>query len=102
MCEMATPIYKVYQGKYLGAWYQLSPQEQSGHNAKIEQALQEVGGERLIFCASVWCSEKWLFWGVEKFPDMEAAQKHAQLLWEMGHYHYIESESYLGTKWPPE
>jgi hypothetical protein len=37
--------------------------------------------------------------GVEEFPDIEAVQKHAELLNEIDQYRYIEGISVLGTKW---
>ena len=100
MFEMSKPIYKVWLGKYTEAWYELSPEEQQKYSEGSVQALAEAGGEAVITCMSVWSSENYLGWGVEKFPDIEAAQKHADLLWEMNHYKYIESTSYLGTEIP--
>jgi len=99
MCDMAQPIYKVWMMNYTDAWYKLSPEEQNKAMAKIEQALKEVGGERVITCASVWSSENYLAWGVEKFPDIEAVQKFAQMLFAFGHYQYIQTTSYLGTEY---
>jgi hypothetical protein len=100
MLEMGKPIYKVWLGKYKVAWYELSPEEKQKHSEKLLQALAEAGGEEVITCMSVWSSENYLGWGVEKFPDIEAAQKHAELLMELNHYKYIESTSYLGTEFP--
>jgi hypothetical protein len=39
--------------------------------------------------------------GVEEFPSVEAAQQHAQLLLDVGHFGYVEGESTLGTEWQP-
>ena len=99
---MSQPIFKVWLLKYTDAFYKLSSEEQNELLAKGEKALKDVGGERVVTCASVWCSENYLAWGVEKFPDIEAVQKHADLLYALGHDKYIDSTSYLGTKWPPE
>jgi hypothetical protein len=97
---MAQPIYKVWMLNRTEAFYKLSPEEQNTLTEKITQALKDVGGERVITCVSFWSSENYLAWGVEKFPDIEAVQKYAQLLWEFGLYRYIESTSYLGTELP--
>jgi hypothetical protein len=99
MYDMAQPIYKVWMlKKYTDAWYKLTPEEQEKQMSKVEQALKDAGGERVVSCVSLWSSEDCLGWGVEKFPDLEAVQKHAQLLWDIGHYKYFESVSYLGTE----
>jgi hypothetical protein len=52
----------------------------------------------VVACFSSWCSENWILWGVEKFPNIEAVQKHAQILFEKDWFKYTESISYLGTK----
>jgi uncharacterized protein (DUF1330 family) len=96
---MAQPIYKVWMMNYTDAWYKLSPEEQNAYGAKVEQALKEVGGERLIVCVSVWSSENYLAWGVEKFPSIEAVQKFTESLLALGQYKYIQSNSYLGTEY---
>ena len=97
---MAQPIYKVWMGKYTESWYKLSKEEQEKHDAKIAEALKTVGGEMVMMRVSLWCSENWLFWGVEKFPSIEAVQQHSLLLFNLNHFHYIESTSYLGIEMP--
>ena len=51
--EMAGPVYKFWRMRYKGAWYQLSEEEQNAHAAKIEEALEKVGGKRVIVCVTV-------------------------------------------------
>jgi hypothetical protein len=97
---MAQEIYKVWLMKYTDAWYRLSPEEQANHMAKIMEALKQVGGEEVMMRTSAWSSEKWLGWGVEKFPSIEAVQQHTLLLFQLKHYLYIEGESYLGIEMP--
>ena len=97
---MAQPVYSVWLAKSKDAYYKLSHEERNKLFAKVMQALKEVGGETLIFCNSAWSSENYQNWGVEKFPDIEAVQKHAQLLSELDWFNYIESTSYLGTELP--
>ena len=78
----------------------MSLEERYKIDEKVTQALEQVGGERIIVCNSAWGSDKWQLWGVEKFPDIEAIQKHDMLLWKLNWYHYIESTFYLGTELP--
>jgi len=98
---MAGPIYKVFMAKYTDAWYKLSAGERAKLAAQGEEALKKVGGEKVVYCYSFWCSEEWLGWGVEKYPDIDAVQNYAQLLWNLNWYNYIESKSYLGSEMPP-
>ncbi len=99
---MAQPIYKVWMAKYTESWYKLSKEEQEKHEAKVAEALKKVGGEAVITCMSLWSSENWMMWGVEKFPSIEAVQQQTRLLFDLNHFHYIESTSYLGTEMPED
>jgi hypothetical protein len=98
---MPQKIYKLAQARPSEAWYQLSKDEQDEILAKIEKALEDVGGKRLVLCNALWSSEKVHFFGVEEFPDIEAEQKFTQLLTEFNWFRYVESETVLGTEWPP-
>ena len=100
MSQMAQPIYKVWFMNYKEPWYQLTTEEQNKFMADIEESLKQVGGELITICISVWSSEEWLGWGVEKYPDIEAVQKHAENLFNMNWFKYIESKTYLGTEMP--
>jgi len=97
---MAQPVYKVWLMKYTESWYELTTEEQNKLMAQIEESLKQVGAELIILCASVWSSEEWFGWGVEKYPDIEAVQKHAENLFRMNWFKYIESKTYLGTEMP--
>jgi hypothetical protein len=80
------------------AAYAMSPEEQNKLLEKVSEALEKVGGEVVLTCNSAWCSENYQFWGVEKYPDIEAVQKHAELLGELNWFSYVDSTSYLGTE----
>jgi hypothetical protein len=99
--EMAGPVYKLWMFRYTDAWYQLSEEERGAHYSKLLETYEKVGGKMVIACESAWSSEQWLMFGLDEFPDIEAAQKFAQLLIEQDHFRYIESVSMLGTKWEP-
>ena len=96
---MAEPIYKLFMGRCSEAWYQLSKEEQSSLEAKLNEALEKVGGKRPILCNSSWSSDQWSFTGVEEFPNIEAVQKYMATLQELNWFRYTESTSVLGTKW---
>ena len=69
---MVQPIYKVFMGRFLEAWYQLSKEEQNNLIANLNEALEKVGGKRPLLCNSSWSSDQWSFAGYEVFPDIEA------------------------------
>jgi hypothetical protein len=98
---MATPTYKFWRSRPTEAWYQLSKDEQDKHTAQMEQALQKAGGKRIVACTPAWSTPQWLLCGVEVFPDVEAVQKHTELIYALDHFRYFESETMLGTEWPP-
>jgi hypothetical protein len=98
---MAGPIYKAWWGKLTAAWYQLSKEEQESLLAKVSEAREKAGGKLVIFCNSSWASENWQYFGVEEFPDIEAVQKHTELLNELNLMMYVDSSSVLGTEWQP-
>ena len=92
-------IYKFFQVRFTEPWYQLSQEEQTSLMAKVDDALEKVGGKRIILCDSSWSSEQWPGFGIEEFPDAEAVQKHSELLNELNWLRYIESRTLLGTEW---
>lgn len=95
---MAGPIYKLWMMRPTQATYQLSREEADQLMAKAAEALAKAGGKELILCESAWCSERWPYFGVEEFPDIEAVQRHTQFLQELNWYRYADSMTLLGTK----
>jgi len=80
------------------AYYRLSPEERQAVSARARQALAAVGGEYVVICDSAWSSERWPMWGVERFPSIEAEQRHARLLAEADALRYFDSLTLLGTE----
>jgi hypothetical protein len=97
---VAQPIYKVWFMKYKESWYKLSAEEQNNLMAQNAAFMQQAGGELILMRACVWSSEEWLAWGVEKYPDIEAVQQHANNLFGMNWFEYVESKTYLGVEMP--
>jgi len=92
------PIYKFWQATFNEAWYQLSTEEQGQRLAKVQAALEQVGGKAVVLCDSSWSNEEWSGFGVEEFPDIEAVQNHTRLLNELHWDRYLSGTSMLGTK----
>ena len=64
----------------------------------VMEALNTVGGKELVICSAAWSNERWPFFGVEEFPDLDAVQRHEQILIDLNWGRYIESRSTLGTE----
>lgn len=84
------------------AWYHLSEDERTDLLAKMNQARKDVGGETVSSYNIHWSNDGAFGFGVEKFPNIEAVQKHSQLLDELDWFRYLEVESFLGTENPSE
>ena len=84
------------------AWHALSEDEQKDLLAKLNQARKDADGETVASYNIGWSTDAALIFGVEKFPNIAAVQKHNQLLNELNWFRYIEGESYLGTENPLE
>ena len=97
---MAGPIYRLFYSRWKEAWYQLSPEEQNTLLTEVNNALQSVGGTMVILRDSSWASEKWLSWGVEEFPSLDAMQEYAACLAKLNWFRYSEAETLLGVA-PP-
>jgi hypothetical protein len=59
--------------------------------------LEHSWGKELVICSAAWSNERWPFFGVEEFPDVEAVQRHEQILTDLNWARYIESRTTLGT-----
>jgi hypothetical protein len=97
---MAQPIYKLFMFSNSEAYYQLPQNERNDLLGKIDAALQNAGGKRIVSCNSSWSSEQWPVFGVEQFPNIEAVQQHAEALAELNLSRYVVSISVLGTEFP--
>lgn len=95
---MGQPVLKMYQMRYKEAWFTLTRQEQAVILEKVNEALKKVGGSHVTTCLSLWSSERWMGFGVERFPDIEAVLLHTQMLYDIGWYRYVEADSQLGIE----
>lgn len=91
-------IYKLWQGRFTEAWYRLPQDEQQRLMGEVTRALDQTAGKRMVTCLSAWSNERWQAFGVEQFPDIEAVQRHEQILMDLAWARYFESQSTLGTE----
>lgn len=99
---MAGPVYKMFHARWTEAWYQLSQEQRDAMFAKMTETGERLGVKQVVICDSSWNSEKWLFWGVEEYPTMEAVQEYARCLADLDWFRYCDSETLLGTAMPTE
>ena len=85
-------------GRFLPDWYELSKEEQGSILAKLTEALERVGAKRTLLCNTYWCTDQWMWAGVEEFPNIEAVQKYMATLQELNWGRYSEGDTILGTK----
>jgi len=93
-------VYKLWQSRYTQAWYQLPEDEQQRLLGQVMQALDKAGGREIVICDAAWANERWPFFGLEEFPDVDAVQRHEKLLGELRWDRYMHARTSLGTEMP--
>jgi hypothetical protein len=97
--KMTEPIYELFLMKPTEAWYQLTKEEQDKLFAVERESSQKAGSENIMFADSTWSNQKWMFFGVKKYSNIEALQDHIKRLEESQWFRYVESKVILGTEW---
>jgi hypothetical protein len=77
----------------------LFKEEQDQLLAKERESFQKSGGKTLAFAESVWSNEKWQFFGVNEFSDLDALQAHTARLIEIEWFRYVDSKVILGKEY---
>ncbi|HEX9370980.1 MAG TPA: hypothetical protein VF897_08240 [Roseiflexaceae bacterium] len=96
---MSGPIYKVFMGRALTPWYELSEEERKALFVKLDEAMKEAGGKSIVTANAGAFSDEWQVCGVEEFPDLDSVHKYAAALQKLEWFRYIESKSVLGVPW---
>jgi hypothetical protein len=96
---MTGPIYNLFIVRRMReAYFHLTDEERDQYWSKVEKNLKDAGAKSLVMCESRWCNESTIGWGVEEFPDLKSLLDHTRENDAIGHYRYLDSESYLGMK----
>lgn len=98
---MTGPVFKMFHARWTEAWYQLSAEQRNAIFQQMTEVTERLGIKSTIVCDSSWNSDRWLFWGVEEYPDMAAVQEYATRLVELDWFRYVDSETLLGTRIQP-
>lgn len=98
---MITPIYQIFIGKNNIAANLAAksvPQaEKDEMNKKQMASLDAVGAKVLLLCNSAWANEENPWWGLIRFPSLEARIQHTHELSEMGWLDWVDAFTLLGT-----
>jgi hypothetical protein len=95
---MAQRVFKLWQARFTEAWHSLPQDEQQRLLGQVQGALETVGAKQLVLASAAWSNERWPFFGLEEFPDMDALQRHSQILIDLNWARYMESRNTLGTQ----
>ena len=98
---MSTPIYQLFVLKNNiasnQAWKALSETENKALNDQEKASREEAGAKFVIGCNSAWADEAHPFWGVLRFPDLQARITHTQRLQKIGWLDITDAFTLLGT-----
>jgi hypothetical protein len=92
-----TPIYRVYLSRLTPKGYELSTDRLNEINSQTNQAARDAGSIAILSAYCRWNNEAWEYFGVERFPNLEAVLRYSQYLSVSNWYSIWESRSYLGT-----
>jgi hypothetical protein len=99
--NMSTPIYQIYIIKNNVAMWQaynaLSEVQKKDLNEKQMASLKTVGAQQIVGCFSAWADEAHPYWGMHRFPGLEARIKHTQTLQQIGWLEGMDAFTLLGT-----
>jgi hypothetical protein len=92
----AQPVFKLWISRMNEAAYVLPAEQVQEKMAKVDSLLTGVGGKRIVTC-DCWSSERYPYFGVEQFPNLDAVREYDRCLREINWYRYIDSETLLGV-----
>jgi hypothetical protein len=98
---METPIYQIFIGKNNIASnlaIKAAAKEERDEMFKKQAAsIAAHKAEVLLRCSSAWADEEHPWWGLIRYPSLEARMRHTQDLAEMGWLDYVDAFTLLGT-----
>ncbi len=107
--ETQEPVYRVYFSRVRPAQPQIqnmllsegSPFTEQDELSQLyelsNESLLRAGAKPLLSAYARWNNEEWDYFGIERFPNLQALIGHSQLLSTNGWYRHIQARSYLGT-----
>ena len=92
-------VYKLYMVRLARPSYELSQDARSSVFEKLNAAFTKAGGRRML-SGKLWTTEEWTRFGLEEFPNADAAQEYNLAEQEMGFLQYLVGFVLLGTPMP--
>jgi hypothetical protein len=98
---MSTPIYQIYVVKNNTAMWQayngLPEEERKALDEKQLASLDALGAKNIVSCFSAWADEEHPYWGIIRFPSLEARIQHTTFLQKIGWLQGADAFTLLGT-----
>lgn len=98
---MSKPIYQLFVGNNNNARNQIwKPLSEAENKALVDQenaSREAVGSKTIVMCDSAWTDEMHPWWGVLRFPDLQARIEHTRMLQKIGWLDMTDAFTLLGT-----
>lgn len=93
---MDTPLYKLYIYKRTPQFFLTPAADVRAIRARMAERQAALGIRDLFNAEMAWSNEKYEYFGVEFYPNLEAVQNYTRCMMECGYYQFVQGESYLG------
>jgi hypothetical protein len=98
---MSTPIYQLFIGLHnVASNLAFKAMPEAERNALMQQdeaSRVACGAKEVVACHSAWADEQHPWWGVLRFPSLEARIEHTHTLQKIGWLDAVEAFTLLGT-----
>jgi hypothetical protein len=98
---MSKPIYQIFIGNNNiacnQAWKSLSEAENKALVDQEKASRDAAGSKTIVLCDSAWADEMHPWWGVLRYPDLQARIQHTQTLQKIGWLDKVDAFTLLGT-----
>ena len=98
---MSKPIYQVFvMNNNIAsnlAWKAMSEAERKALSDQDQASRDAVGAKIILGCNSAWADESHPFWGVIRFPDLQARIEHTRTIQKIGWLDIVDAFTLLGT-----
>lgn len=95
--EGEKPVYRLYMARESEYARQLDPDERERAYGLTTENFRKLGGRTLLSAYMRWNNEGYEYFGVERYPNVEALIGYAQFLSSTDWYRLWVSRSHLGT-----
>ena len=92
-----SPVYRAYLAHETAFARQMEPQELESKYNLAGEAFKSAGGMPVLSAYMRWNNEGYEYFGIERYPNLEALIGYTQFLSSNDWYRIMESRSYLGT-----